>query len=221
MCRTDSRFSHPLDWAPAFRLLFLLLLPTITGQMAAGTPPSASQQVRRIIGKGASARAYWGISVVDIQSQAVVAEVNPDQLLIPASILKLLTGYGALATYGPDHRFTTVFLSPTAVSPDGTIKGTLYIRGGGDPSWTYRFFEDDFQLPVEGLVQEFLRQSGVRRIEGDIVADDTPWLWEPEGPDWSWETLQWAYGSRVTSLSLNDNVLRVELNAGSAGPSPR
>lgn len=54
-------------------------------------------------------------------------EINGDQALVPASILKILTAYLAIQRWGLEHRFTTEFYQQGQ---------TLWIKGLGDPYLT-------------------------------------------------------------------------------------
>ena len=48
----------------------------------------------------------------------------------------------------------------------------------------------------------------MRTVEGDVVGDDSFFLDEPYGKDWSWDDLQWDYGAPVSALTFNDNTAR-------------
>ncbi len=62
-----------------------------------------------------------------------LATSDPDEPLIPASTIKVFTGVAALKVLGPERRLTTELLTNAPVE-DGSIE-TLWVRGGGDPSW--------------------------------------------------------------------------------------
>jgi serine-type D-Ala-D-Ala carboxypeptidase/endopeptidase (penicillin-binding protein 4) len=55
----------------------------------------------------------------------ILAEAHADQLLVPASILKVITALAALHYLGEEHRFTTDFYL--------NAEGALVIKGYGDP----------------------------------------------------------------------------------------
>lgn len=177
---------------------------------AAGRDQTAA--IRRLLDQPGNRPAVWGVAVLDLQRDRLVVDIGADRLLVPASIMKLLTGYGAMEHFGPDHRFETRFSTTGKLGPDGVLRGPLIMEGGGDPSWSNRFFEDDFDRPVQALADALLARCRLSRIEGGIIADDSRFLLEPHGPDWSWETFQWAYGSRVSALVLNDNVMQAEIS---------
>jgi D-alanyl-D-alanine carboxypeptidase/D-alanyl-D-alanine-endopeptidase (penicillin-binding protein 4) len=48
-------------------------------------------------------------------------------------------------------------------------------------------------------------RHGVHSVSGDIVGDDTWFVYERYGAGWSWDDLQWGYGAPVSALSVNDN----------------
>ena len=110
---------------------------------------------------------------VAIYVQALAA--NPSQLdapllahltsqpLNPASNMKLLTSYAALALLGPDYRWQTNVYYDGELKGD-TLIGNLYIKGVGDPNITLA----DFNALLSRVYQ-----SGLHTITGDIVIDNT------------------------------------------------
>jgi D-alanyl-D-alanine carboxypeptidase/D-alanyl-D-alanine-endopeptidase (penicillin-binding protein 4) len=79
----------------------------------------------------------------------------------PASLMKLLTTLAALETLGPAHIWRTEAFAATAPENE-VLAGDLYLRGSGDPKFTY----DRLWL----LLRE-LRGRGLREIRGDLVLD--------------------------------------------------
>jgi serine-type D-Ala-D-Ala carboxypeptidase/endopeptidase (penicillin-binding protein 4) len=103
-----------------------------------------------------------GIQVVALTDRRVVFEHQPHQRLIPASLLKLLTGYVALKQLGPYHHFSTEVWSRHAVR-DGVLLGDVWIKGTGDP----------YLVPERlYLLAQKLREQGIRRIDGNIHIDN-------------------------------------------------
>ena len=56
-----------------------------------------------------------------------------------------------------------------------------------------------------------LVQKGVKYIDGDIVADDSYFAFERYGEGWSQDDLVWADGAPVSALTINDNVVFVNI----------
>ena len=100
----------------------LLSLPPASA--TAGTQPARQtggtlgMELQRLIGPGDA------VMVVSPRG-TILAAINEKKLLVPASILKLLTSLAALQYLGPDYRFTTEFYLTPA--------NDLVIKGYGDP----------------------------------------------------------------------------------------
>src|SRR6185436_19527365 len=56
--------------------------------------------------------------------------------------------------------------------------------------------------------------AGVKRVEGDLVGDETYFTGPQYGSGWSWGDLQWSYGAEVSSLTSNDNALDLFVKPG-------
>ena len=101
----------------------------------------------------------------------VVAFRRADEPINPASLVKMATTLLALERLGPDHRFETHFeLSGPLDAETGTVRGSLIVRGAGDP---------DFHWENAWLVAAELRTRGIQRFEGDVVVVPPFWFgWE-------------------------------------------
>jgi D-alanyl-D-alanine carboxypeptidase/D-alanyl-D-alanine-endopeptidase (penicillin-binding protein 4) len=103
-----------------------------------------------------------GISVVDLETGAVLYARAADVPLNPASNAKLVTTAAALAKLGPEHRYSThVYVEENGLT-DGVVSGKLYLQGGGDPAL------------VTGEIYELAGQieaAGITKLKGTIVVD--------------------------------------------------
>jgi D-alanyl-D-alanine carboxypeptidase/D-alanyl-D-alanine-endopeptidase (penicillin-binding protein 4) len=153
--------------------------------------------------------AILGIVVEALSSGEVLFERDADLTMIPASNMKLVTGACALSMLGPDYRFSTDLLSDGVVG-GSTIRGDLYVRGGGDPS----LVSEELWKLVEDL-----RAYGIDRIEGDVVLDasrfDSIALASREAADGDR-----AYHARIGALSLNFNAVAVHVRPGERAGDP-
>jgi D-alanyl-D-alanine carboxypeptidase/D-alanyl-D-alanine-endopeptidase (penicillin-binding protein 4) len=207
-------------------LLAGLALAALLGSPAgAGTAHlsarQVAQRVKQVLDRPGLPPGFWGVSVIDVETGKPLYAWNERRLFVPASIQKIITGYAAWRVFGPDHRFRTGIATTGRLDTDGTLRGPLIIQGGGDPSWSFRFFEDDPIRPVQAFAAELVRQTGIRRVEGDIIADATAQLDEPYAPDWSWEEFQWSYGAKVCALALNDGTMELQVGPGEPGQPVR
>src|SRR5215216_7446437 len=109
-------------------LLAALLAPTAH---AGGPPATASALDRQMSKAGAASGAY----VVDLDTDQELYARAPDIARMPASVNKLYTTSAALLLYGAEGQLTTEVLGSTEVV-DGVVDGNLYLRGGGDPTFS-------------------------------------------------------------------------------------
>ena len=104
--------------------------------------------------------------------------------------------------------------------PDaGLVRGDLILYGRGDPSLSFRFNNNDYSKSINDLAARIVA-SGVKRVEGDLVGDETYFVGPPYGAGWEWEDLQWWYGAEVSSLTVNDNYLELTVSGGAQPGTP-
>jgi D-alanyl-D-alanine carboxypeptidase/D-alanyl-D-alanine-endopeptidase (penicillin-binding protein 4) len=68
-------------------------------------------------------------------------------------------------------------------------------------------------MDVLDLMAEQVEQAGVRKVEGNVVGDDSFFLYEPWGQSWGWDDLQWSYGAAVSALTFNENTAELTIAA--------
>ena len=173
-----------------------------------------------------AAQAHWGISVTTLDGRTIY-EKNDAQLFAPASNAKLLTTSAALALLGPRATIETRVLAPRAPDAEGVVHGDVTLVGAGDASMSGRAYPfagrtDRPHPPLQALeaLADQLKQRGVRRVEGNIVGDDTAFPWEPYGSGWAWDDMEWGFGAPVSALTLNDNVVYLTMMPGARAGDP-
>ncbi len=118
------------------------------------------------------AGSHSGAEVVNLSTGAALYSEHANVGRLPASVQKLWTTSTALALFGPGTRLhTTVLGRGRTVS--GVFSGTLYLRGGGDPTFGSASF-DHSHYGTGASVQQLagrLKLSGIHAIVGRIVAD--------------------------------------------------
>ncbi|MCP9611161.1 D-alanyl-D-alanine carboxypeptidase/D-alanyl-D-alanine endopeptidase [Coprobacter tertius] len=142
-----------------------------------------------------------------------------EKVLLPASVLKLVTTSTVLEMYGPAHRFVTQVSYTGDIFSDGVLHGDLVIQGGGDP-----MLGSEFGIrPVDSFLQELviaLKEKGIKNIKGRILGDDS--LFDNEGVShkWLWEDLGNYYAAGSYGLNYRDNLYRLVLRSGKSGTKP-
>ena len=79
------------------------------------------------------AGANLAFMVQKVGAAAPEIDYHSQQMALPASTQKVITALAALLQLGPDFRFTTTLESKASID-DGTLKGDLVARFGGDPT---------------------------------------------------------------------------------------
>ena len=110
--------------------------------------------------------------VLDTEDGHVVVSQSPDTPRSPASTLKTLTTFAALDFLGPAYTWHTHALIRGELN-EGVLKGDLILKGGGDP---YMTLERWWNFSHE------LRAKGLKRIEGDIIIDNTAFQLPAQDP---------------------------------------
>ena len=210
--KTSARRRRP---AKRRRVRRVAAEPAIPRYTAPRTATALASDVNVMIGDGARS-GHWGVLIVSLTRGDTLFARNPDDLMQPASTMKLMTSARSLERFGPDHQFSTDVLRDGPVSADGTLQGNLYMRGDGDPGFSNRFLRGDPDAPVEMLAR-FIAGTGVKHVHGDLVADAT--AFEPRKIPEGWQSryLGLSYAAPVSALSLNENTVWVVVEPDANG----
>lgn len=147
------------------------------------------------------AHAQWGVMVQSLETGEALYELNPRRLMMPASSMKIVTLAGAARVLGWDYRFSTT-LETAAPIEEGTLRGDLYVRGGGDPTINRR---NARAAAVFADWTAALKAAGVHRIAGRIIGDDQAFDDEGLGAGWAWDYLEAGYAAPVGALQYNED----------------
>ena len=160
-----------------------------------------------------------GIKVASLDTGRVLFEENAAKLLRPASNMKLYTVATALDRLSPDYHFSTSVYAQARPDASGIIHGDLTVYGRGDPSFAARFNNGDYFKAIDDLASRIVA-AGVKRVEGDLIGDESYFTGPQYGSGWEWEDLTWYYGAEVSALTVNDNALDVFVKPGAEIGSP-
>jgi len=153
-------------------------------------------------------------SAVDLATKQVVAELNPNQSLVPASITKLITTATAVEILGANFQFTTsLYYNGIIDTLTRTLKGNIVIKGGGDPAFGsnryekhYGNFFNKWALAIKGL--------GIDSINGKVIGDASYFNEQMIPSTWIWGDLGNYYGAGPSGLSIYENTCTIEFMSG-------
>jgi D-alanyl-D-alanine carboxypeptidase/D-alanyl-D-alanine-endopeptidase (penicillin-binding protein 4) len=135
---------------------------------------SACDQTRSWLRQGGGAAS--GLVVVEAETGKVLCGSAMGTQRPLASNTKLFTTSTALAKLGPESRIPTELLGDGRLDSTGTYHGSLYLKGGGDPTLGVPAFYDGY---LAGLgtnlfaLKAQIRAAGIESISGRLYADDT------------------------------------------------
>jgi len=198
-----------------FAVVLCFVLAT---QLHAASHNPVTKNIDTILSASDLARGFWGIEVVSLDNGKVVYARNADKLFTPASNTKLFTTAAALALIGPNYSSRTTVETSGVLDKYGRLTGDLVLVGRGDPNlsgrelpYNLRTARNDHPIQVLEQLADALVQKGVKYVDGNIIADDSYFAFERYGEGWSQDDLVLADGAPVSALTINDNVVFVNI----------
>jgi len=195
----------------------LKVSPTpVPGVQSGQTIFDLQAKIRASMARPELRRGSIGVKVVSLDTGKIVFEENAEKYFMPASNMKSFAIATAMEKLSPNFRFITSVFANSQPDASGTIKGDLTIYGRGDVSFSTAFYDSDYYKGLDNLADRIV-QAGVKRVEGNLVGDESYFTGSPIPTGWEWDDLQWYYGAEVSALPLNDNALDLTVKPGSVG----
>lgn len=139
------------------------------------------------------------IDIFDLNENKTVYQKNDELLFLPASNLKLLTCAAALKFLGTNYSFNTTLLINGAIR-DSILLGSVIIKAGLDPLFSL----NDLQIFCDEL-----NQLGIKRIEGDLIADCSIKDSVYWGSGWQWDDEPSSDAPHLSALNINSNSISI------------
>ncbi len=193
----------PRIYSPAL-LLFLCLAPA-----HAQTPLAPA--LDKILQAPALRGGVTGAIVCRVSDGKTLYAHDADLRLLPASNCKLWTSAAALELLGPDFHMTTDVLASARPDADGTISGSVYLRGGGDGLLS--------AADLDAMAMA-LSAMGVKHITGSIAGDGSRFAGPVYGFGWEWDDLGDEEFPQISGLEVSEGVLSVHVAAGKVPGDP-
>jgi serine-type D-Ala-D-Ala carboxypeptidase/endopeptidase (penicillin-binding protein 4) len=159
-------------------LAVLAILLTVGSAPAAGRTSHALRTLRSSLRQGM--RQIGGASsalVYDLTTGQTLFADSASSWRLPASVQKLYTTSAVLLRFGPRASLTTAVLGRGHKDGHGVWHGTLYLRGGGDPTFGWASFDHSVYgatgATVQMLAANLRHHAGITGLQGSIVGDAT------------------------------------------------
>lgn len=143
--------------------LFKTTLVTIIGSFCIlGSAQNLPRSVQKALGSAGVPSQAMSAYVVELSAnEKPRLAFRANEMMQPASVMKIVTTFAALEHLGADYTWKTQFLADGKID-SGVLNGNLVIKGGGDPKWVVERIEKDFSI---------LKQAGLHQIKGDLILD--------------------------------------------------
>lgn len=210
-------------------MLGLLLLVMVGGAHAVDVERGINGLIRAA-GLGDTA---VGVYVVDLDDGQVLASIDADEPMIPASNMKLLTTAAAMDLLGAEFVFRTELglLAPGDMDPSGQTDATdpgsdkpsLLIRGDGDPAFGDPVLLEQHGLVIDDLLNQWLDAivaTGVKQFDA-IYLDDRVFDRRFIHPTWPADDLNDPWCAQVAGINFYRNTLDVTPIPTRSGEAPR
>lgn len=187
--------------------------------VSAGNAQSVFQaEINKILKEPALKHATVGIVVADAKTGVPVFELNPHQLVIPASTMKLVTTATALELLGAGYRFDTKIGYTGTIDESGVLNGNLVVVSGGDPTLGSAYFCQAGERTR--FLDEWVaavQRSGIKKITGKLVLDASVYETEEVPPTWVWGDIGNYYGAGANAFTVFDNLFTITFSSGKTG----
>ncbi|KUM68805.1 D-alanyl-D-alanine carboxypeptidase/D-alanyl-D-alanine endopeptidase [Streptomyces curacoi] len=178
-------------WSVAVALVAAVLGPG--AQAGADADRSGlAEAIDTILGDPRMEGGTASVVVADAGSGELLYQHLPATRLMPASNTKLTTSAAAMEILGPEYRFSTEVLT-NGRRYGSLLHGDLYLRGTGDPTLLAEDYDE---------LAERIADSGITRVDGRLIADDTRFDTQRLGRSWAADDESSYYSAQISALSV-------------------
>jgi D-alanyl-D-alanine carboxypeptidase/D-alanyl-D-alanine-endopeptidase (penicillin-binding protein 4) len=111
----------------------------------ADTLNSLEKAIKNFYSDAVLKNASISFNVVNTADNSVIASYNPNQSLVPASTMKLVTTATALEVLGGGYTFSTTIQYSGTIDSNCVLHGDIFVKGGGDPAHGSKYFKDHYE----------------------------------------------------------------------------
>jgi D-alanyl-D-alanine carboxypeptidase/D-alanyl-D-alanine-endopeptidase (penicillin-binding protein 4) len=195
-----------------YNLITVLLLTSLLS--AAQTVTQRLDKAVKLLQQDAQMKhAMMSLYVVETATGKPIYALNEQLGLAPASTQKLFTSVAVFELLGKDFKYKTEVGYDGNIS-NGILKGNIYIVGYGDPTLgSWRFVQTKRDSVLKNILIT-LNNAGIKKIDGDIIMDDSKFSYQPLPGGWIWDDIGNYYGAGTWAINWNENQYDLLLKPG-------
>ena len=161
-------------------------------------PPAVQSAINRAKFKRSDIAIYIKLA----GKNRVVASLNIDKEMLPASVIKVYSTYASLLELGYDYRWPTKFYAAGKLK-NGTLYGDLFVKGYGDPT---------LRTADIAPIVSALKAKGIRKITGDIVIDRSYFTVPGRDSSHFDKNIYSAYNAMPDALMFNQHISKFTIS---------
>ncbi len=205
------------------------------GSASGGTRPfDVDRRIQEIINRSEFAGSRWGMRFAQVGALEPIYALNPTQLFVPASAVKVFIGGTVFEQLGAGKRLRTTVYRTGPVT-HGELHGDLVLAAGGDmliggrlgqdgsvalpePDHSYDRFPGAGQAPGDPLatlrdIAQQVRARGIRRVGGRVLVDTSLFR---DGL----EDIASGAPIMVSPIMVNDNLVDITVTPDASSGAP-
>jgi D-alanyl-D-alanine carboxypeptidase/D-alanyl-D-alanine-endopeptidase (penicillin-binding protein 4) len=179
------------------RILFQTFIAVVMSLFGLSAIANLTSSIDSLINSNVDKNEKIGVYVQNLETGEALYEYNSDETFTPASTTKVFTAAVAYLSLGPEYRYVTKLSTNAPIAQ--TLKGNIYIQFSGDPTLT--------NIDINALIRH-LRYRGVRRIDGNVVLDQSIFTGPYYGEGWTRDDYANCYGAPIAGVIINSNCSR-------------
>ncbi len=185
----------------------LIFLFFCTAALAQNSISELASRIDSVYGNHFLKSSVMGVDVIDLTSGKTLFQKNEKMLLTPASNLKIITTAAGLLFLHPDYNFqTSVYYTGEIIN--GTLYGSLFVKGGGDPEFSTSDLEK-----ISAVIKKLRIKEITGNLYGDVSMMDSL-FW---GNGWMWDDDPSTDAPYLTPLDINANAIGVIVKGSKLG----
>lgn len=200
------------------RRLLIVTAVLVLGAAQSASAATIDNTIGRMLDRSSFAGKHTSLIVWDRTTGRLLAVHQRDRELRPASNMKLLTSSAVFEREGPSARlFTRVYA--TGSLSGGTLHGSLWLVGGGDPSLSTNVFATKAFGGYSGHLSNLaaaVRAAGIVRVTGRLYGDESRFDSRRTAP--FWKPSYWMDCPPISALLVNEDLYRFGNPHASANP---